>query len=379
MLAIVAILLPGFADIANAFTCQQEGVFKNTDTNDCKSYVVCNSNLVPLVQNCPSNTYYWPEANGCFSRYNCGTSSMPNNKNPCEGFSSLNIPDSSATDCTKYLYCSSIYVYHAGYSTHLPLVQSVTCPSGTLFRNGGCDSDPTYQCINYPCTTEGSFKDPNASSCSTFIACSLVKSWQDSSNTYWNVGLKTCPSGTKFSPFTNKCDALYNCNGIDQYNGIDPCANFNYANPFVPNPLNTDATSYIECFTVPYGDGSVTILERTCPANFYFSPLLGKCYNNYDPNETCSKDPCSSGVGKYIDYKSGMCENFIECRDESKDAASFKPVYEKVYCPPGTRYSPELKECSKQYVCPTFPINYCYPQIPTTTTTTTTPAAAAGK
>ncbi|KAG4075578.1 hypothetical protein HA402_003403 [Bradysia odoriphaga] len=301
---------------------------------------------------------------------------MPGNTNPCEGFDNQNIPDKSVADCSKYLECSSVNVYHGSYVITVPQVKSVNCPSGTVFRPNyrACVNVASYQCSNYPCTSEGIFEDPNANSCSSFISCSSLQSWYSTASLLY-ANAKTCASGTKFSPFTKKCDALYNCDGIDQYNGVDPCAEYNHANPFVPNPFDATASSYLECSTDTYGDKSGTILRKDCPANFYFSPLLGKCYNNYDPNETCSKDPCSSGNGKYVDYKSGMCENFIECRDESKDASSYKPVYEKVYCPPGTRYSPELKECLKQYVCPTFPVDYCYPQIPTTTTTTTTAAA----
>lgn len=63
---------------------------------------------------------------------------------------------------------------------------------------------------------------------------------------------------------------------------------------------------------------------------------------------TCLKHPCSSGVGKYVDYESRQCRHFIECRDEYETMAFYKLVYQIVYCPPGTLYSPE---CSRQYVC----------------------------
>lgn len=329
------------------------------------------------MQNCPADTYYWPEEKGCFSNYNCASSLMLDDKNPCQGFSNQNIHDKSSTDCSKYLYCDRKYVYFDGDSVGLLLARSVSCPSGTLYSPAdGCVDASSYQCVNYPCTTEGSFVDPNANSCLTFIRCVKMTSWQGSTNTYLYADLITCPSGTKFSPFTKKCDFSYNCDGVDQYSGADPCAEFNRANPFVPNPLETQAESYIQCNKVAHS--TINILKKDCPENSFFSPLLGKCYNNYVPNETCSKDPCSSGSGKYVDIKSVTCENFVKCRDMSENASYYQPIYEKLYCPTGTFYSPELKACSKHYACPASFVDYCYPQIPTTTSTTTTTSAPQG-
>lgn len=131
------------------------------------------------------------------------------------------------------------------------------------------------------------------------------------------------------------------------------------------NPDSNDCTTYVDC------DYDLVASVKNCPADTLFSPVIRKCYNNYDCNESCSKDPCSSGVGRYVDYKSGRCDSFIDCRDESFSVEVFQPVYEKLYCPPGTYYNPEKYACYRQYTCPVFPVNYCYGQRSQTTTTTT--------
>lgn len=339
---------------------------------------MCTSNLQPTVYNCEADTYYWPEKKGCFSQYNCATNSMPGNTNPCEGISYNNIPDKNSADCTKYIVCALNNIYNNGENVQVPQVTSVECQSGTAFRPGyGCLSN--HQCSNYQCTSEGVFENTN--DCSTFIQC-----WKY--NVYTTNGpvpmlfpdLNNCPANTKFNPISKKCDEFYNCDGNDPYGGVDPCSDYNYANPYVPNPFDSDASSYLQCqysFSGFIGSTDV-ILKQECPADTLFSPLLGKCYSNYVPSETCSKDPCSSGPGKYVHYKSGHCDSFIECRDDTTTSELYKPTYEIRYCPDGTRYSPETSDCKRQYTCPTFPVNYCYPQIPTTTTSTTTTAPPAG-
>lgn len=290
---------------------------------------------------------------------------MPGNVDPCEGYKFSEIPDK--TDCSKYLLCGSTYsIYNNEYITSVDMVYNLQCESGSNFRLFyGCMSG--YQCVNYQCTAEGIFENPN--DCSTFILC------QEYGTGMLLPDLNYCPSNTKFNPFIKQCDAFYNCDGLDPHGGINPCLSYNRANPYVVNPYDTDASSYIECqkFIFSYYDHGATkvILKKECPVNTLFSPLLGKCYNNYDPSETCSKDPCSSGPGKYVNYQSGHCVSYIECRDETKTCELYKPTYEIRYCPPGSRYSPDTFDCSRQYICPTFPVNYCYPQIPTTTTTTT--------
>lgn len=356
-----------------AFTCQEQGIFANTDSNDCKTFVSCDSSLVSSIQNCRDNTYFWPEQKGCFSNYDCATSSMLDNINPCEGsiyYGYENVPDSS--DCSSYLVCDSTTMYLGNVEALVPQVYSRKCYGETAYRpDYGCVDD--YQCSDYQCTAEGLFEDPNANDCSTFVTCSKFITSHNPSVPFYAF-LNTCPSDTKFNPMLNKCDGFYNCDQVDPHGGVDPCAEFNYANPFIPNPYDSDISSYIECH---YDEQFSSIIKRQCPAMSSFKPLLGKCYNNYDPNETCSKDPCSSGPGRYADFKSGGCDNFVECRDESETLDLYKPIYQKLYCPPGTRFSPETVECSQEYVCPTIPEDYCYPQIATTTTSTTTTTTVA--
>ncbi|XP_037049509.1 uncharacterized protein LOC119083818 [Bradysia coprophila] len=372
LLLLVAIVIVCLSDTANAFTCPSKGVFPNTDSNDCTTFVICDSSLNPTVQHCSWNTYFWPEKNGCYSEYDCASNSMPGNTDPCEGFTDNYIPDKSSTDCTKYFDCLVINYNSDGGYEPISTVRSQQCSSGTTFRPGyGCTTN--YQCLNYECTSEGYFENANVNDCSTFISCTkLVDGTTATSILY--PELQTCPGNMKFNPFIGKCDAFYNCDGFDRHGGVDPCLEYNYANPYVPNPYDGDASSYLVCEApLPGTDTYVGAIEqRECPEETFFSPLLGKCYNNYDQTETCSKDPCSSGPGRYVNYESGHCVSFVECRDETTTSALFEPTYEVRYCPPGTRYSPETSKCNRNYVCPTFPVNYCYPQIPTTTTTSTT-------
>jgi len=371
------IIFVWLGDTVNAFMCTENGIFANTDSNDCKTFVICNNDLSPTVYNCNDNTYFWPEGKGCFSQYNCATNSMRDNTNPCEGLSYNIVPDKYSADCTTYLTCNLYYYYSDGGNIQISQVSSEQCSSGTAFRPGyGCTN--SYGCVNYQCTIEGLFENPN--DCSTFIQCWKYYTYNNTVLTsFLYPELNNCPQNSKFNPYLRKCDEFYNCDGIDPHSGTDPCFDYNHANPFVPNPYDSDASSYILCqYNFPgFAGAEDVILQKECPAYTFFSPVLGKCYNNYDPSETCSKDPCSSGPGIYVNYKSDLCESYIECRDETKTREVYEPTYEIRYCPPGTRYSPETAEtskCSRQYVCPTSSVNYCYPQIPTTTTTTTTTA-----
>jgi hypothetical protein len=374
LLFYVAIVFVGLSgETATAFTCSSKGVFANTDNDDCTSFVICDADLNPSVQYCSYNTYFWPEKSGCYSQYDCATRSMPGNIDPCEDFANNYLADPSSTDCTKYFDCYVGYYYNNGEYVKIKLVRNAQCSNGYVIRPGyGCTTN--YQCVNHQCTSEGYFENPNGNDCSTFIQCRKVVGDTGASSVLYPE-VNNCPADMKFNPFINKCDALYDCDGIDPHSGVDPCTEINYANPYVPNPSDDDASSYFVCVApLPGTDNEYidAIEQRECPDETFFSPLLGRCYNNYDPNETCSKDPCSSGPGKYVDYKSGFCDSFVECRDEATTSALYEPTYGIRYCPPGTRYSPETSKCNRNYVCPTFPVNYCYPQIPTTTTTSTT-------
>lgn len=367
-----------------AFICQEKGIFENTDSNDCTTFIYCDSNLTPQVNDCGDNTYFWPAKKGCFSDFNCAAQSIPDNINPCEGFTSNErIPDKYSIDCSTYLQCSKRYVYDQIEFTYIeiPKVSRSVCTSGSVFRpRYGCVSASDYACNNYQCDVEGNFANTNVDDCSTFIKCAKFFAYNGGGAFISYPTLKTCPANTNFSPFSNSCDEFYNCDAIDPHAGIgDPCLNYNWASPYVPNPHDNDCSSYLECQQGTYDDQIRVIVKKECPAATLFSPIVGKCYYNHDCNQSCSKDPCSNGVGKFVDYKSGQCENFIECRDTSQAQLIYRPVYEKVYCPPGTLFSPETFDCDREYVCPKFPVNYCYPDIPTTpppTTTTMAPAAA---
>lgn len=329
---------------------------------------MCTSYLTPTVYNCKANTYFWPAKKGCYSQYDCATNSVPGNTTPCEGYDDALLLDK--TDCSKYTVCSILNIYTNGENFLVRQVSNEQCSSGRAYRPGyGCVND--HKCVDYQCTSEGIFENPNE--CSTFIKC--WDYYAGSNVPSFFPDLNNCPGNTKFNPNSKKCDEFYNCDGNDPYGGVDPCFDYNPANPFAANPFDSSASSYLAC-RYTFSDGYIgtmdVILKQQCLATTSFSPLLGKCYNNYVPNETCSKDPCSSGPGKYVHYKSGHCDSYIECRDEATTRELYEPTYEIRYCPDGTRYSPETSRCSRQYTCPTFPVNYCYPQISTTTAIPTT-------
>ncbi|XP_037050145.1 latent-transforming growth factor beta-binding protein 4-like [Bradysia coprophila] len=384
----VAIILATFGNTANAFTCTVTGLFANTDSNDCKTFVSCGYSLQPEVHSCPENTFFWPAKQGCFSQYNCATNSMPSNTNPCEGNNYYSIPDPSSSDCSKYIQCNRGYVYNNGISFPYPQVTSVQCDSGTAFRpDTGCVSG--YVCANYPCTSEGYFPNSNSVDCTTFIECWKRDLWLNNGQvTTLHSNVVTCPANSKFNPQLDKCDSFYNCDGNDPHAGTDPCGQVNWDNTIVANPFDSTQSSYISCRysdSVGYYSGGFVyrngILKEQCPAQTFFSSLLGKCYSAHVPNENCSKDPCSSGPGKYVNYPSGGCQTFIECRDDTTDRILYEPTYEIRYCPPGTLFSPTTGKatgkCISGYSCPSFPANYCYPAIATTTTSTTTTSAPA--
>jgi len=244
-----------------------------------------------------------------------------------------------------------------------------------------------FQCTNYQCVKEGYFSDNSTSDCSTFIRCNnFTNFYRNASFLY--PQLLTCPQKTLFSPHSKKCDSYYSCGGKDLWKGVYPCLNYNWASPVVPNPSEKNCTTYLSCQYTFSGTFSATfdvIEKKNCPKNTFFSKMLGKCYNNYEcpqTNNTCVKDPCANGVGDFINYKSGQCQSFIECRDDSKVSNTYEPTYEIRHCPPGTLFSPQVAKCDRNYTCPTFPVNYCYPTITTTvppkppTTPPPTPAPA---
>lgn len=354
-----------FCDDIGEFTCQEIGVFPNPDTTDCASFIVCDIYSRAQVTNCPEGSHYWPLNKGCFSSYDCATDSTPNNDNvnPCTGFSNyVIIPDKSSGDCSSYITCQTQNVYVG--NAYLPITHGIRyeCPSGYTYKpNSGCIIN--YECSNYQCNAKGIFQ--NVNDCSSFIVC------DESSNYYGGSFLYAyevkCPGDTQFSPFSGKCVSYYTCGGSDPYNGIDPCSNYNWANPKVPNPLDNDCTSYLECQARdPFYNTFEVALKVDCPSDTFFSPVLGKCYYNYQCNQACSKDPCGNGAGRFVDYKSDSCQGFIECRDDGTNSLSYEPSYEKRYCPPGARFSPEKSACDRNYVCPPFPVDYCYASIPTT-------------
>ncbi len=318
---------------------------------------------------------------GCFSHYDCAMGSILGygNANPCDGFMDYeNLPDKLSTDCSSYLSCRFFEVFNDNQFIRIPLVESVECGAGTYFKPGlgnGCTSN--FQCAEYECTTEGLFENPNVNDCSSYVKCKKYTSDSGGTGTLLYNILKTCPPDTKFNPFYGKCDSFYTCNGIDPHNGIDPCVQYNPGNPFVVNPYENDCKTFIECMQWqlnPYAYTTINVIvKKNCPTQTYFSPNIGKCYYNHRcVQPQCSKDPCRNGEGKFVDYKSGHCENFIECRDDAKTTGEYRPTYEKRYCPPGSLFSPDIVDCDPDYTCPKFPVDYCYETIPTTTTTSTT-------
>lgn len=306
---------------------------------------------------------------------------MPGNTDPCEGLMYSRIPDKFSTDCKKYLKCEEIY--RGG--RYITAATVKECPSGTIFRPfSGCVTN--QQCSNYQCSAQGIFENPD--DCSTFIRC-----WEYQINNFqfFHPDLYQCPSNTKFNPISKKCDSFYKCDGVDPHGGIDPCSdttqkflinsihNSMYLGYYhiVANPYDNQFSSYLRCAYNFEGYGWMdVILKQECPAISFFSPYLGKCYKNFDPNESCSKDPCGMGPGRYVDFKSGHCSSFVECHDHSNNLEVYKASYEIHHCPPGTFYSPETDDCDPQYDCPRFQPNYCYPLFTTTPAPTTTSAPA---
>lgn len=297
-------------------------------------------------------------------------------QNPCDGFLyDEPIPDKYSPDCSAHLQCSTYsYPYDDG-MIEVPQVLSLNCIGGRKFHPlDGCTTD--YQCIDYDCTEEGLFENANVNDCSSYIKCKKYTSTRGGTGSFLYSVLKTCPPGTKYNPIMHKCDSFYNCDGIDPHVGIDPCSGYYPGNPFVVNPYDNDCKTYIECQQTSYTPYHVyrmdVIVKRDCPEKTYFSPNIGKCYYNHRCNQpSCSKDPCRNGPGRFVDYKSGYCENFIECRDDSDTPAVYRPTYQKNYCPPGSLFSAIIRDCDPEYTCPRFPIDYCYDTIPTSTTTST--------
>lgn len=380
----VAIIFGCLSNTANAFTCTSTGLFANTDSNDCKTFVSCSYNLQPQVHSCPENSFYWPAKKGCFSQYNCADDSIPGNTNPCEENSYYDVPVPDSSDCSEYIRCSLGNVYN-GQSLQYTQALKVQCESGSGYRpNYGCVSG--YKCANYPCTGEGVFPNPNSADCTTFVECWKRTLWLNGGTvTSLHSNVVSCPSNSKFNPHLKKCDSIYVCGQNDPHGGIDPCEGYYVSNPIVPNPFDSTQKSYLSCryedrdgYPIGYSVSRDGIFKQECPAKTFFSSLLGKCYSAHVPNENCSKDPCSSGPGQYVNYPSGGCQSFIECRDDTSDSMLYKPTYEIRYCPPGTLFAPTAGtvtgECVLDYNCPNFPANYCYPAITTTTTTTTTAA-----
>ncbi|XP_037049169.1 uncharacterized protein LOC119083556 [Bradysia coprophila] len=352
---------------ASALTCTERGLFPDPDSDDCKSFFSCNTNLDVASHQCTGDTYFSPELKGCFSTYDCATRTIPYITNPCEDFDYDRIPDKYSLDCSEYFYCQTSSVYNNGESLVLPQAVTEVCYAGASFNpQRGCNSN--NKCSTYECSVEGEFEDANGNDCTTFVRCSKYNTRLGYGGSLLFPEIVTCPESTKFNPFLQKCDSFYNCDGIDPHGGIDPCGTYNLLNPLIPNPYVSDAASYISC---EYYDNNYEkrqiILRNDCPVDTFFSPNLGRCYNNYDPNETCSKDACSNGPGKYFNYKSDECDSYIECRDEAQQVGIYELTYEIRYCPEGTRFNPDTRSCSKKYICPAPVENYCYEQLTTTT------------
>lgn len=360
------------------YTCKNVGHFPHPESSDCRAFLLCDNKLKATTQICPAGTYYWPSEDICASYYNCSTASSPDGTNPCKLFPSMNILNKFATGCSSYINCNSLHVPNSDnsywYDGTYGMVQN--CPSGEMFQQYRRECVANTKCTNYKCVAEGYFPNPDSSDCSSFIICDkFTLGYNDHSLLY--PTLVACPPNTSFSPFSKKCDAYYTCGGKDIWKGIYPCSTYNWASPIVPNPADTKCTTYLSCLysspDYPYNRKIKVIEKKVCPTKTFFSPILGKCYYNYECNETCSKDPCGNGIGKFADYKSGYCEGFIECRDDSTDTNLYRPTYEKRYCPPGTNFSPKIADCDRDYVCPKISVNYCYPTIATTAPPTPAP------
>ncbi|KAG4076597.1 hypothetical protein HA402_001884 [Bradysia odoriphaga] len=377
------------------FTCTKTGLFADPDSSDCKSFYACHTNTYAQKRQCPDGTYFSPELVGCFSFYKCATKSSPYTTDPCKGLNYQSIADKFSSDCSQYLYCRNTQSYYNGEYIWYSVAESMQCENGYAFnmRRGQCSLES--KCTHFECTARGQFVDPNGSDCSTYIRCYKYTRRDDDNNriaTMLVPELQTCPDNTKFNPYVQKCDSFYKCNNVDKHRGKDPCAKYNPLEPYVVNPYDTTSKTYLTC---EYRDSSyyeirTIISKQKCEKNTLFSPWLIKCYNNYDPNEMCVKDACASGPGKYPNLKSGKCESFIVCQNVEMQYAgwsdqlqqqTYEPTYEIHYCPEGTNFNPKTGRCSKEYVCPTIPANYCYtPTVATSSETivTTTAAAAAG-
>lgn len=390
----VAVSLAWFGNPIYAFTCTSTGLFPNTDSNDCKTFVSCGYNMQPELHSCPENSFFWPAKNGCFSQYNCADNSIPSNTNPCEGNKYYGVPDPLSSDCSKYIQCGQSYAYNSqgGQSFEYSTAISVQCDSGSAFRpDGGCVSG--YKCANYPCTSEGVFPNPNSVDCTTFVECWKHDMWLNSGMvTTLHSNVIQCPINSRFNPHLKKCDSIYVCGQNNPHGGVDPCEGQSSVEDYsvgaiVPNQFDSTQKSYLSCRYKSYDGYSLNnyvyrdgILKQECPDKTLFSPHLRKCYGAHIPNEICSKDPCSSGPGEYVNYPSGGCQTFLKCIDDSTDRKLYEPSYELRYCPPGTLFSPTAGmatgKCVPGYACPNFSPNYCYPAV--STTTSTTPEAAAG-
>lgn len=230
-----------------AFTCQQKGIFPNTDSNNCTTFVSCDQNLNAAVYACVEGAYFWPDKKGCFSQYNCAQNIMPGDEDPCGEAIFQSRPDKSSADCTRYWSCDA--TYNSENSVYVKQVTSQQCETGTVFRpEFGCINSTYHQFFNYECTAEGIFENPN--DCSTFVKCWKFEFTTEGNNSgYFYPDLHYCPSNTKFNPVLKKCDSFYNCNGIDPHNGTDPCLHYNDNSSLVVSPYvnDADASSYIAC------------------------------------------------------------------------------------------------------------------------------------
>ena len=289
----------------------------------------------------------------CYSNYDCATKLVPNeNDNPCNVYYDTFVPDRQAPtgSCASYIQCNRGYITTA---------TKKNCASGTYFLYGyGCASE--NKCTGYQCQAVGYVTDPTSSDCSTYLSCERFNNFLPGASP---GGLypfvRKCAENSKYNPFLKKCDSFHTCGGSDPHSGVDPCLTYNWQNPYVVNNLQPDCKTYINC-AFPYGH----ILKESCPENSRFSPNLLKCYYNYKCTQpTCSKDPCQSGDGIYLDDESSDCRTFLQCKNKVTTAGIYNPYIEKLYCPRGSFFNPQTNDCDSQYVCPGDNQNYCYPLI----------------
>ena len=365
----------------SAFDCTAPGTFRDPDSTDCSKYFYCDAALQKTQRDCPTGSYYWPAQNMCYVHFDCATQSVPNNDNtnPCQGFQYQSIPDKYSVDCKSYLQCSSQWV---GDSQYIDVAYSSGCADNQFFQMGwGCRSD--YKCTGHICQAEGYSPDTSVSDCSGFISCEKFEGLRGTGTSILFPFALKCPADTKFNPHLNKCDSYYTCSGADPHNGVDPCQNVNWQNTRAPDLVANDCKTYLDC--TAQVENSITanvLLKKSCPANTFFSPTLGQCYFNHQCNQgqSCSKDPCQSGDGRYLDYESQDCNSFVECRNDDDTNQTYRPSIGKRFCPFGSVYDPSIRHCNRNYACPGPQPNYCYPLIPTTTAaTTTTTTVAAGR